>query len=44
MAKLKSARGSFQQLLLFAFLLITGLLVGVALRNWMPLHLLFDPS
>ena len=33
MAKLKSARGSFQQLLLFAFLLITALLVGVALRS-----------
>ncbi|MEP6723176.1 MAG: ATP-binding protein [Variovorax sp.] len=28
-----SARGSFQQLLLFAFLLITALLVGVALRS-----------
>ncbi len=33
MARLKAARGSFQQLLLFAFLLITGLLVGVALRS-----------
>jgi two-component system sensor histidine kinase GlrK len=33
MAKLKAARGSFQQLLLFAFLLITALLVGVALRS-----------
>ncbi|MGJ7546546.1 sensor histidine kinase [Variovorax sp. LT1R16] len=33
MANLKSARGSFQQLLLFAFLLITALLVGVALRS-----------
>jgi two-component system sensor histidine kinase GlrK len=33
MASLKSARGSFQQLLLFAFLLITALLVGVALRS-----------
>lgn len=32
MPKLTSARGSFQQLLLFAFLLITALLVGVALR------------
>lgn len=32
MAKLGTARGSFQQLLLFAFLLITALLVGVALR------------
>ncbi|MDO9438469.1 MAG: two-component sensor histidine kinase, partial [Hydrogenophaga sp.] len=29
----KAARGSFQQLLLFAFLLITALLVGVALRS-----------
>ncbi|VWX58165.1 Two-component sensor histidine kinase [Burkholderiales bacterium 8X] len=33
MATLKSVRGSFQQLLLFAFLLITALLVGVALRS-----------
>ena len=33
MGKLKSARGSFQQLLLFAFLLLTALLVGVALRS-----------
>jgi two-component system sensor histidine kinase GlrK len=33
MARLKAARGSFQQLLLFAFLLITALLVGVALRS-----------
>ena len=33
MANFKSARGSFQQLLLFAFLLITALLVGVALRS-----------
>ena len=33
MPKLKAARGSFQQLLLFAFLLITALLVGVALRS-----------
>lgn len=33
MAKFKTARGSFQQLLLFAFLLITALLVGVALRS-----------
>ena len=33
MAELKSARGSFRQLLLFAFLLITALLVGVALRS-----------
>ncbi|RYY86528.1 MAG: two-component sensor histidine kinase [Comamonadaceae bacterium] len=33
MAKLHATRGSFQQLLLFAFLLITALLVGVALRS-----------
>jgi two-component system sensor histidine kinase GlrK len=33
MAKRPSARGSFQQLLLFAFLLITALLVGVVLRS-----------
>ena len=33
MAGFKKARGSFQQLLLFAFLLITALLVGVALRS-----------
>ena len=33
MSKFKTARGSFQQLLLFAFLLITALLVGVALRS-----------
>ena len=33
MAKRPSRRGSFQQLLLFAFLLITALLVGVALRS-----------
>ena len=33
MGGLKSAHGSFQQLLLFAFLLITALLVGVALRS-----------
>ena len=33
MAKRPSIRGSFQQLLLFAFLLITALLVGVALRS-----------
>ncbi len=32
MAKSMSARGSFQQLLLFAFLFITALLVSVALR------------
>jgi two-component system sensor histidine kinase GlrK len=32
MAHFKAVRGSFQQLLLFAFLLITALLVGVALR------------
>jgi two-component system sensor histidine kinase GlrK len=33
MAKRPSTRGSFQQLLLFAFLLITALLVGVVLRS-----------
>ncbi|WPH21432.1 sensor histidine kinase [Variovorax paradoxus] len=33
MAKRPSKRGSFQQLLLFAFLLITALLVSVALRS-----------
>ena len=33
MPNFKTARGSFQQLLLFAFLLITALLVGVALRS-----------
>jgi two-component system sensor histidine kinase GlrK len=33
MRKLNATRGSFQQLLLFAFLLITALLVGVALRS-----------
>ena len=33
MAHFKAVRGSFQQLLLFAFLLITALLVGVALRS-----------
>jgi len=33
MAASKGLRGSFQQLLLFAFLLITALLVGVALRS-----------
>jgi two-component system sensor histidine kinase GlrK len=33
MAKRPSRLGSFQQLLLFAFLLITALLVGVALRS-----------
>jgi two-component system sensor histidine kinase GlrK len=33
MATFKAARGSFQQLLLFAFLLITALLVGVAVRS-----------
>ena len=32
MAHFKAVRGSFQQLLLCAFLLITALLVGVALR------------
>ena len=33
MARFNYARGSFQQLLLFAFLLITALLVGVSLRS-----------
>lgn len=33
MGGFKSSRGSFQQLLLFAFLVITALLVGVALRS-----------
>jgi len=33
MARFQYARGSFQQLLLFAFLLITALLVGVSLRS-----------
>ena len=33
MARGESSYGSFQQLLLFAFLLITALLVGVALRS-----------
>ena len=44
MAKLKSARGSFQQLLLFAFLLITALLVGVALRAVFQYDLLMTES
>lgn len=33
MVRFQYARGSFQQLLLFAFLLITALLVGVSLRS-----------
>lgn len=44
MANLKSARGSFQQLLLFAFLLITALLVGVALRAVFQYDLLMIES
>ena len=44
MAKLKSAGGSFQQLLLFAFLLITALLVGVALRAVFQYDLLMTDS
>lgn len=44
MANLKSARGSFQQLLLFAFLLITALLVGVALRAVFQYDLLMIDS
>jgi two-component system sensor histidine kinase GlrK len=44
MATLKSARGSFQQLLLFAFLLITALLVGVALRAVFQYDLLMTES
>jgi two-component system sensor histidine kinase GlrK len=44
MAKLKGARGSFQQLLLFAFLLITALLVGVALRAVFQYDLLMTES
>jgi two-component system sensor histidine kinase GlrK len=44
MAKLGSARGSFQQLLLFAFLLITALLVGVALRAVFQYDLLMTQS
>lgn len=44
MAKLTSARGSFQQLLLFAFLLITALLVGVALRAVFQYDILMTQS
>jgi two-component system, NtrC family, sensor histidine kinase GlrK len=44
MAKLGSARGSFQQLLLFAFLLITALLVGVSLRAVFQYDLLMTQS
>lgn len=44
MASLKSARGSFQQLLLFAFLLITALLVGVALRSVFQYDVLMTQS
>ena len=44
MAKLPSARGSFQQLLLFAFLLITALLVGVAVRSVFQYDLLMTQS
>ncbi len=38
------ARGSFQQLLLFAFLLITALLVGVALRSVFQYDALMEQS
>jgi len=44
MAKLPSIRGSFQQLLLFAFLLITALLVAVALRAVFQYDLLMTES
>jgi two-component system sensor histidine kinase GlrK len=44
MAKLGSTRGSFQQLLLFAFLLITALLVGVSLRAVFQYDLLMTQS
>ncbi|MDM0031447.1 ATP-binding protein [Variovorax sp. J22P271] len=44
MAKLSAARGSFQQLLLFAFLLITALLVGVALRAVFQYDILMTQS
>ena len=44
MAKLPTARGSFQQLLLFAFLLITALLVGVAVRSIFQYDLLMTQS
>ena len=44
MAKRPSIRGSFQQLLLFAFLLITALLVGVALRSVLQYDALMTQS
>jgi hypothetical protein len=44
MAKRPSTRGSFQQLLLFAFLLITALLVGVALRSVLQYDVLMTQS
>ena len=44
MASLKSSRGSFRQLLLFAFLLITALLVGVALRSVLQYDVLMTQS
>ncbi|WP_409350605.1 sensor histidine kinase [Variovorax sp. Sphag1AA] len=44
MANPMSARGSFQQLLLFAFLLITALLVAVALRAVFQYDLLMTES
>jgi len=44
MAKLTSTRGSFQQLLLFAFLLITALLVAVALRAVFQYDILMTQS
>ena len=44
MASPMSARGSFQQLLLFAFLLITALLVAVALRAVFQYDLLMTQS
>ena len=44
MAKLTAARGSFQQLLLFAFLLITALLVAVALRAVFQYDILMTQS
>jgi two-component system sensor histidine kinase GlrK len=40
----KAARGSFQQLLLFAFLLITALLVGVAVRSLFQYDALMNQS
>jgi two-component system sensor histidine kinase GlrK len=44
MAKFTLLRGSFQQLLLFAFLLITALLVGVALRAVLQYDVLMNQS